>query len=220
MKRIPLAMVVLLLASPNAVRAGSIVNGSFETGDLTGWTYNVPGLTIINGPPPDTIDYLPPTDGKYLAYVQGGLQDVYVTLSQTFTANPGDTLSFDTFFQAGDYRNTGDTYNDKGYAEVIDPSNTPTVLFKSSVTDLPPIPRFGNTGWKHETYLIPTAGSYTVQIGVVNIGDGNFASSVGLDNVRLIPPPRDVPEIDPGSALNAIALMGLGLPLVRRRPRA
>lgn len=61
----------------------------------------------------------------------------------------------------------------------------------------------GYSGWVHATYKIATAGSYQLEIGVVNWGDTNYASGLAVDgllvagsvpsNLTLNQPPSGVP---------------------------
>lgn len=96
-------------AAPVA-NAAPLINGGFETGDLTGWTAS-PGASgsvsvqssvsaLGNGPGdpgyPGGGDWLP-TQGSFFGYVVAGEENAYTLLSQVFGASLGDTLSFDVF---------------------------------------------------------------------------------------------------------------------------
>ena len=61
------------------------------------------------------------TDGQYFGYLSAGAgANTYTMLSQDFTVQVGDTLSFDAFFDAGDYL----PFNDNGFVEVINTSDS------------------------------------------------------------------------------------------------
>jgi hypothetical protein len=88
--------VVAIAANPAAAAVNLLTNGSFETGDLTGWTvfgdFSFSGVSSYFGG-------LPPEDGAYQVY----LGSVYTTggIYQTFTDTPGKTYNVTGWF-AGD----------------------------------------------------------------------------------------------------------------------
>ena len=66
-----------------------LVNGSFETGDLTGWTITGnPGFAGVTCPGPSPIV----AQGNCSAFL--GAVGTLGFLNQTFTANPGEVVSF------------------------------------------------------------------------------------------------------------------------------
>lgn len=87
-------------ANPNLV-----ANGSFETGDFTGWTLVTPdsdSYTWVGG-----ASYYPPEDGNYAAFFGAVGSDG--TISQTLTTIPGQTYDL-----TGWYENDGLTPNNGG----------------------------------------------------------------------------------------------------------
>lgn len=154
---------VAIAASFAAVSANAaIVNGSFETGDMTGWSG---GFASTN-------EYgYTPTDGSYLASTYAGCGDgVYCTISQTFTTL-GGLFSGDAAFLAHDYL----PYNDDAFVSI---SDGPTQLFFSSIGA---VGDYGSSGWVHFTHTL-AAGTYTVTAGVRNNGDNGFSSQILVDN--------------------------------------
>jgi hypothetical protein len=73
----------------------------------------------------------------------------------------------------------------------------------------------GNSGWVNASYTIPTAGSYYLEIGVVNANDQIYDSGLAMDGVIVGGKPiTTTPE--PGT----LALLGTFLVLAARRRRA
>lgn len=91
--RIALTLSVLVLGTVGFAHAGSnlVTNGSFETGDFTGWTLS--GDTTFTGV--CDVSTCPggfaPEDGNYAAYF-GPVGDT-ATISQTIATTPGDEYS-------------------------------------------------------------------------------------------------------------------------------
>lgn len=170
----------------------SVLNGSFESGDLAGWD-NVGNTSVVS-----SFDTYTPTDGNYFALLTAGLgEGVYSTISQEFHASATDVLSFNTFFKAGDYM----PYNDNGYVRLLDQNKfVVTDLFTKSVSD---VGDYGQTAWTGVSYSFTSTGDYRIQFGVTNIGDNVLHSSLGVDSISVSP----VPEPDEW----AMMILGLGL---------
>jgi hypothetical protein len=96
--------------------ANQLINGDFETGDLTGWSVNQVcanncGWAVITGPPtpwsgfPMSITVPAPSGGTY--YAVGDQDDMAIAeLRQTFVApvlGPGDTVTFSFDLFANDW---------------------------------------------------------------------------------------------------------------------
>jgi len=181
-----------MLGTTTSAKA-QVVNGSFETGDFTGWTLNNGLGAVVT-----TADSKNPTDGVFFAHLDAGNGAyVYTTLSQTFNATAGDIISGDAYFQANDYI----PYNDDAYVQILQGN---VVLFSS---DVAAVGDFGNTPWTAFSYQFAAGGSYTIEAGVRNVLDNGLSSSMGLDNVR-ISSSSVTPE---GSSLAMFALGGLPL---------
>jgi hypothetical protein len=174
-------ILVSVWASPTHAQ---ILNGGFETGDLSFWTASGPGpVTVINSTAKldgtSEVGVWNPTGGSYFAYLLASGEGLYTLLSQTFAANGGDILSFDIFFDAGDYL----PFNDDGYA-LLREVNTFAVypLYAQSVAS---VGDYQSHGWFNVNFPIPVAGLYQLEAGVRNIGDSALASAVGLDRAGL-----------------------------------
>lgn len=79
-----------------------IINGSFETGDFTGWTLTDTVFTTVQ---PSGFDGITAADGNYFAALGNVLSDGVV--SQTFADTPGQSYTL-SFYVAND----GETPND------------------------------------------------------------------------------------------------------------
>lgn len=93
MKKLFLAVCMLLLLS-SAANATLLTNGSFETGDITGWTAS-PAWGSWGGPSVSTLDNgLSPADGSYLLRLQ--MDEAYIKQSGASILTAGDlfTLSY------------------------------------------------------------------------------------------------------------------------------
>ena len=219
-----LALLAVLLSpmAANAVPIELITNGSFETGDATGWTIDNAGsgdiaITNNNAPPNSVFPTPGASDGSFYAVSYQGGPGVHA-LSQTFTAGAFSSLilTFDMFVQT----NATETINPAGltYTEGANQHARVDLLsFGAGAFDTGPsvVQNFyiGIDGRPTQPYT-----SYSFDLtGLLNPGDsyilrfaqadtlGNF--NLGVDNVSLV---AQVPE--PGTlALLGIGLFGMGL---------
>jgi hypothetical protein len=92
----------LITCLPSAQATTSLTNGSFETGDITGWTVSAaPQGGSVEAVPSFTCDWggvcssttVDPVDGTYFALLTPGAEGVYTTVTQTFSAAEGETIS-------------------------------------------------------------------------------------------------------------------------------
>lgn len=211
----PILALLLLAASLHAAP----INGSFETGNFTGWSLiTAPGGfgTVANSytspnPPPSSFS---PTHGSWLAFIGGGQEDIYTTLGQVFTATAGEVLRFDLFFKAED----ANPNNDDAFANLYDGSNNLIAsLFTSSVRD---VGDFGTTGWVSINYTFTSNGTFLLLFGVRNMGDSANPSVLGIDNVRLSSSPPPTRDVIPEPSTAWLALVGfLGVVAGLRRSR-
>ena len=184
-----------------------IINGGFESGDLTGWTPSSFRVFAVGGAgnqgipgPGDPQFGWQPSQGTTFGWLfSGDFPGVYTTLSQTFAAEAGDVLSFDTYFDAGDFL----PYNDNGYVRIVNLADSSSMtLYAKSVAD---VGNFGGDGWRSLSYGIPSAGLYLLEGGVTEGLDFQHHSALGLDNVVLVPEP------------SILCLFVLGLFAMKRR---
>jgi hypothetical protein len=210
------ALVTIALASVasgnSALAASSVVNGNFETGDLTGWTVE------RTGPSGDTravtsFEYCPPTwwgcgpegglgntyttfphEGSYFALLTSGYQLSEATriTSQRFEAANGDKVSGWAFFQTETFpfglsACTG-ANDDKGQVVITSASGTTVAApFEQSVSTVDPPQYGGNSGWRYWehtfTGLTGTA-EFQIEARVQNNAGTGGISRIGLDDVK------------------------------------
>jgi PEP-CTERM motif len=65
----------------------------------------------------------------------------------------------------------------------------------------------GFSGWLQSQVTLGQAGSYRLEVGVVNFGDGLYDSGLAFDMANLSAPASTVPE--PGTAAMALSALGL-----------
>src|SRR5215207_3488630 len=209
-----LATIALVLASSannSALAASSLVNGNFETGDLTGWSVDatgsgetasaVTGYTVPDpfqncegGCLPPNYLYVSPHEGSYFALLKVADQSQWTTISQPFTASNGDRISgwvftLETLYQTRGFTTPG--FEDKGQVVLTDGSGTTlATLFKdtgSSSGDY-------NSPWRYWEYNftdLPGEGQFQIQAkqssqmwSVSSDGYGWEPNVLGLDDVK------------------------------------
>ena len=116
--------VVVALGISSTASAGNLVtNGSFETGDFTGWTQF--GDTSFTGVTGSFLGFSP-TDGSYQAYF-GPTQGIG-GIEQTFSTVPG--TNYNISFDLGNYGYTPTqyfvTFGSTELVDVVDPPGFPT----------------------------------------------------------------------------------------------
>lgn len=159
------AGVILGLPATASASSPSLVNPGFETGDLTGWSGSG-GVTSSYG------GHTAP-DGSQFAVVGAGCYTNQ--LSQTFSAQAGQTLKGWAFFSAGDYM----PYNDNGYVQLaVTGGGSTTTVFASSVAE---VGDFGATPWQQWSYTYPSDGQYTISVTSNNAYDCANSSAIGID---------------------------------------
>jgi hypothetical protein len=216
---------IMMLVAVAPVSAAPLVNGSFETGDLSGWTASDSALVAVifgfefplGGGPGDPLVAWTPTDGAYFARLDAGeMVGVYTTLSQSFSATAGDVLTFDVYFDAGNIYDPNDPLlfpgNDDGYVNLIDTgASTTTSLYAQSVAS---VGNFGADGWTSISYTFLTSGAFQIEAGVRKVGDDALFSALGLDNVAL-----QEANVVPEPATSMLFALGIGMATAARRRR-
>src|SRR5215216_1249110 len=208
-----LAMIALVgVASGNnsALAASSVVNGSFETGDLTGWSVDttasgetasaVTGYTVPDPfqycewyCPPNYL-YVSPHEGSRFGLLKVADQSQWTTISQPFTASNGDRISgwvftLETLYQTRGFTTPG--FEDKGQVVLTDGSGTTVAtLFQDSGSS-----GDYNSPWRYWEYAftdLPGEGQFQIQAkqssqmwSVSSDGYGWEPNILGLDDVKI-----------------------------------
>ena len=218
---------VLLFVVMVPTYADGPLNGGFESGDLTGFTFTGNGsaqvLTVAQIAP------LSPTEGSYFALVgngpgdQGGSPDRATLASAYFSLSTPSTVSFDYDFLTAEFTGADsggpsnlDTFNIRvqpvgGVAVTLAAGDTGSTLFTYINLDHSPVTATDGTSLiEHTGYHTGTAnlmvGNYSLQFTVADAGDNNFDSALMIDNIRVESNaiPSTVPE--PGTTLSLCSL--------------
>lgn len=202
-----LAGVLALGANPVAA---AVINGSFETGDFTGWTQTLTGgsqqVVTSHGGVNGTA-YLP-IDGSHFAVLVAGNANTVVSIEQNIALGIGDMLSGLAFFSSNEFVPLELTDpNDFASVEIFDRSGA--LVARPFYLDAATIGGLVDGPWTSWSFTATTADSYTLRLGVANDVFADFASEAGFDDIQL----RRVPEPSSFVAL----FLGLLASGVRRR---
>jgi hypothetical protein len=213
MKRlIVVCATILIMTIPTQAQ---LVNGGFETGDLTGWTFVPPAggdggfagaVTSHTDPSGSGTTSWAPSEGSYFGLLKTNGAGSHAQLYQTFyVSTVGATLTLDYFWDSEDYYG----YDDSTVGAILSGAGTGgavvATLFSHSV-DTDPADYWG-TPWTTVSYTFASPGTYTLLIEIYNGGDSGLDSYVGADAAMLKCPV----DIKPGSWPNSINLKSKGV---------
>ncbi len=176
-----LAAIAVVLCSVGVVQADAIVNGGFETGDLTGWSGGGPGA--------ENVVTTSPYDGKFCALVsaKGNWE---VLWSPLFSAAAGQVISFAYIAMA----DTTEYTTVSIYGPY--PFGSGGMLYESI--------QFGTIqtlNWLVYSYQVPVTGSYDVEFYV----SGDTSDQFYVDDLQVTPEPATIGLLAAG--LSALMLL-------------
>jgi hypothetical protein len=186
--------VVAVTCGVTQVSLADLVNGGFESGNLTGWSSV--GTAGLNTSVPN----IGVKEGSYSGRITAGLgTGIYTTLTQTLDLNAGDTV--DGWYAL---RTSDRSYHDLAYGKITGSGGTEYLWQEAMPTPvIVGLSWVGYTDWTDWSWVAPASGSYTLQFGVANIGNNSWSSTVYLDGMTVTPAPVPLPS--------AVVLLGTGL---------
>lgn len=230
--KIRLLISVCAVIAPSVAHA-AVINGGFETGNLSGWTpigsAKATGSSIGVTPTEGSFQGFIETTGNFTATAPVVVASLGVSgpaivglgagtptngsgMSQVLTVAAGDVLSFDWNFLT-DELDEAATFNDFGFFTI---SGTAYLLASRNSSTFntvsPPAGFDGQTDWQSQSYTFTSAGTYTLGFGVFNVGDSGHNSVLLLDAI-MIPVPEP-------SSFVLLAVGSLTVLLLRRRDRS
>lgn len=202
--------------------AATIVNGDFETGNLSAWSTTgnatVQDQSFGTLPASGSFQALLSNDGStqsasslesFLGLTSGsialtgsGIPIEGSAFKQTIVANAGDVLTFQWNFLTNEL--TPPTSNDFAFFtignSIRELADTTTSLFATS----PSISFNDETGYRTFSMTVTNSGTFTLGFGVVDVSDRSIASGLLIDNATLVPVPE---PSSVGSAFVGIAIL-------------
>jgi hypothetical protein len=196
----------LALSFASGASAG-LINGGFETGDFTGWTQDFSSggyQGVVNAHSGNYGSY-GPVGGNSFALFQAASMSILTSISQGFALDAGQTLTGWAFFDSQDYL----PFNDYAKVEIRDSSNA--LVATPFYADVGMVGSYADGAWTPWSFTAAVDGVYTILMGVANVGDNQYSSYAGFDEMHAQDP---IPE--PATlTLFGIGLAGLGA--ARRR---
>ncbi|QSJ20294.1 hypothetical protein JYQ62_17265 [Nostoc sp. UHCC 0702] len=216
-------------AFPSSSANATLVNGGFESANFTGWatvgSTSIETTTFGSGPTQENSQALLSTGGatfddsileKFLELEDGSLNNLgegQVTkgsaIEQTFTASSGDILSFDWNFLTNEVLPPV-SFSDFSFVSITSSDNSGSYLLKladvtNATSEFSLTEFFKETGFQTFSFKLPTTGTYTLGLGITDVGDSNIDSGLLIDNFKL----TSVPE--PTSGLSLLVFSSLVL---------
>jgi Bacterial Ig-like domain len=200
---------VVVASSSLVVAASSLNNGTFETGNLTGWSVDTTSggnasavasydysYQVSCGPgewgPCFDVATVRPHEGSYFALLTvANQQSAAPMISQPFEASNGDKVSGWAFFQTDNILSDPCTEANDDKAQVVITSASGTTIatpFEQNIGTVPsPIQSTGgNSGWmywEHTFSGLTAPGQFRIEARVQNNAWTHDLSRIGLDDV-------------------------------------
>jgi Bacterial Ig-like domain len=191
---------LVVVASGNtALAASSLVNGNFESGDLTGCSVD----TTASGGDASASAYgvwfcswaecwyplfYTAQEGSYLAQLTPGRTSEDTMISQPFEASNGDRVSGWAFIHSDDGNKIGSCDSTGQVVIKSDPGETLATPFSRCAYG--PYYAYqgfpsGWTNWHYDFTGLSGTGKFTIEARVRNLVDNPAPSTMGLDNVKI-----------------------------------
>jgi hypothetical protein len=172
------AVVLVALAAAFVAPAAFAENGSFESGDFSGWAVDVPSgdAAVMPGGAPG--------GGSYFGGVTAGDEDEWQSISTNVSLQAGDAVSAAALFYNAEV--PGECgYDDVAEVVVMLDGNVVATIFAASSCAT----GFSGLGpWGGGQVYVDQDGVYTVVARVKNVGDSSVSSGVGIDAVAARTP--------------------------------
>lgn len=159
------ALALPLLLAAASQPASAVADIGFESGTAAGWS-TVGSTAVVS-----TFGSYTPVWGDWFGVATSGTQNVYSTFTRSIGLTAGQSIRLAFAFLTQDYA----PFNDDAYLSV---NGTP--IFTASVAS---VGNFGSTPWQTYRFVAPSAGQYTVEVGVANRVDGAVSSFALVDAV-------------------------------------
>ena len=172
------AVVLVALVAAVMAPAAFAENGSFETGDFSGWAVDVPSgdAAVMPGGAPG--------GGSYFGGVTAGSQDEWQSISTTVSLQAGDAVGAAALFYNAEVPEEC-YYDDVAEVVVMLDGNVVGTIFTANSC----ASGFSGLGpWGGGQVYVTQDGVYTVVARVKNIGDSSVSSGVGIDAVAARTP--------------------------------
>ena len=193
-----MAALFLVISSAGLACALTINNGSFETGNLSGWnsTATTGNVEVVTTTTASSGAAYNPTDGTYFAKLVADS----TLLQMSLNWDAGDVISFSWAFLAKDYLPFNDFGNFSILANVSD-------SFVLTLADVKLVGDFGDTTWKKYSYTFKEQGSGNIYFGVNNSKDQWNSSVLLVDNVSATATPEPATLLLLGSGMLGMAYL-------------
>ena len=175
------------MAGFTPIANAQLVNGGFESGDLTGWSVVIPAGGFINIVEAGSGEIA--VEGKYFANMKTDGPGSFTTLSQAFNADPGQEVSGYAFFVDQEFlQNQPCVFQDSMSVDIMAGDTVvANVFYTQHCTDGVNFDD-GSLPWTLWSYTFDGTeppGPYAVQARITHIGDSSVDSTSGVDGVEL-----------------------------------